>query len=108
VPELLRLLRVEPGPLRPLEPEEPAPGVRTWRPPTPAFALTRVDLDRAADGVILTAEGPQVLFCLSGTVCVADADGAATLPPGQAGYVRSGRGPVTLTGDGVAFRTTTG
>jgi len=105
--ELLRLLRFAPGEVRPLEPEEPAPGVRVWRPPVREFALTRVELDSGSQLVELPADGPRILFCLSGDVRAENRHGALTLSSGDAVFVPAGR-TVTASGTGVLFQATTG
>lgn len=103
VEELLRLLRFTPGEVRPLPPEEPAPGVRIWRPPVREFVLTRADLPDAGGTVTLDGDdGPRILFCFAGTADL----GELALGAGEAAYVRAGQS-VTARGDGVLFQATT-
>lgn len=106
VTELLRLLRFEAGEVTPLPYEEPAPGVRVWRPPVREFVLTRVVLSEAGGAVDLPAAGPGILFCLSGGVDAENGVGALALKAGEALFIPAGRA-VTATGDGTFFHTTT-
>ena len=108
VPELLRVVRFEATPAEPFPASEPGPGIRTWAPPVPEFALTRVVLDEAGGQASLASEGPRILFCLDGAVVVDDGTGPAELRGGEAGYVPAGRRSVTLTGSGTVFQATTG
>jgi mannose-6-phosphate isomerase len=106
VTELLRLLRFEPGEVTVLPHEEPAPGVRVWRPPVREFALTRVTLAEAGGAVNLPASGPRILFCLAGAVHAENGLGGLGLKAGQAVFVPAGRG-VEVSGEGTVFQATT-
>lgn len=104
--ELLRLLRFEPGPVRPLPYREPAPGLRVWEPPVREFALTRAI--GSGDPVELAGGGPRILFCLTGVVRAEQpGDEVVDLHAGEAVFVPAGPG-VTLTGTGTVFQAATG
>jgi mannose-6-phosphate isomerase len=106
VTELLRLLRFEPGDVPLMPHDEPARGVRVWRPPVREFALTRVVLAEAGGAVALPAGGPAILFCLSGAAHAANGTGRLGIRAGEAVFVPAGN-DVALTGDGTVFQATT-
>jgi mannose-6-phosphate isomerase len=106
VTELLRLLRFEPGAVPLMPHDEPARGVRVWRPPVREFALTRVVLAEAGGEVALPPGGPAVLFCLTGAAYASNGTGRLGIKAGEAVFVPAGS-DVALTGDGTVFQATT-
>jgi mannose-6-phosphate isomerase len=104
--ELLRLLRFEPGPVRPLPSEEAAPGLRLWHPPVREFALARAEVTKPGRPVELPGTGPRILFCLTGAVRATQGGDVVELTAGQAVFVPAGPA-VTLTGAGTLFQAST-
>ncbi|RAJ62615.1 mannose-6-phosphate isomerase type 1 [Streptomyces sp. Amel2xB2] len=116
VPELLRIVRFEPGEpavLRPL----PGPGAEErYEVPIDEFRLSRFvfgpadSSDSAGPSAPrpLESRTPQILLCTEGRVVLHAADGAEpglALERGQSAYVRADE-RVTATGDGTLFRAT--
>lgn len=71
VPELLEVLDFRPRPAPYLEPEEPQPGVRVYRPDVPDFVLTVVEQSALEPGVTVPISGPVIALALGGDVEIA-------------------------------------
>jgi len=101
VPELLRVLVTEPGPVPRLEPVEVAPGVERFAPAGTGFALLRVVPPRR--GAVVEIEGPSILLVADGEVEVTGLDGSLRLGRGEAAYVTPDEVRLTVRGGGTAF-----
>lgn len=109
VPELLRVLRFQPG-LPPMyDPQPAAPGVDTWPtlPGTTEFALSRARVGGPYPRIELPGTGPRILFCLTGRVLATDGAAPLTLPAGQAAFVPATAPAVALTGYGEIYQAQT-
>ncbi len=130
VPELLRIVRFEPGEPAVLRPEAGPDGEEHYEVPVDEFRLSRHVLDPGGAACRLDARTPQILLCTAGTVVLrgesldergderrnerragATATGTGpstaelTLEQGQSAYVRAGE-QVGASGDGTLFRAT--
>jgi len=101
VPELLRILRFEVLADPVVHPVSIAPGVVTWPVPVQEFAMCKATV--AGTPVVLPADGPRIVFCLSGAVDL----GELRLRAGEAALVGAAEPPVTCRGDGVVFQADT-
>ncbi|MGN6326469.1 mannose-6-phosphate isomerase, class I [Pseudolysinimonas sp.] len=95
VPELLRVLDFTPRPVPYLVPDEPAPGVRVFRPDVPDFVMTVVDgveteVPLAGDAIVLCVRGESRI------------SGGPSVERGHAVFV-GGESAVRISGDGLAF-----
>jgi mannose-6-phosphate isomerase len=112
VPELLRIVRFEPGAPVVLRPEPGPGGEEHYEVPIDEFRLSRCVIAPGAPATPLEARTPQILLCTEGQMRlrkVADGVGGedAQLPleRGQSAYVPAGE-RVEVTGDGTLFRAT--
>ena len=109
VPELLRIVRFEPGEPAVLRPEAGPDGEERYAAPIDEFRLSRFVLAPDAPATSVDARTPQILLCTGGHLTLRGAAGAGedqlTLERGQSAYVRAGD-QVTATGDGTLFRAT--
>ncbi|HEV7625948.1 MAG TPA: mannose-6-phosphate isomerase, class I [Streptomyces sp.] len=114
VPELLRIVRFEPGEPTVLRPEAGPGGEERYEVPIDEFRLSRYVLAPGGAAGQLDGRAPQILLCTAGHIVVRDVDGASgtgtaggelTLEPGQSAYVRAGE-RVSASGDGTLFRAT--
>ncbi|MFC4495943.1 mannose-6-phosphate isomerase, class I [Streptomyces ovatisporus] len=108
VPELLRIVRFEPGDPGVLRPDTGADGEQRYEVPTREFRLSRYALAPAAAPRRLDDRTPQILLCTHGRAVLrsAEADGGElTLERGQSAYVKAGE-QVEASGDGTLFRAT--
>lgn len=94
VPELLRVVDPRPMPAPLLEPEQPAPGIRHYRPGVPEFRLSIIEGAALADGLELAIDEVAVVLVLTGAVSIAD----AVLERGEAALVTGAT--LSLRGDG--------
>ncbi len=97
VPELLRVLRFEAGPVQVLsgsgEPEQ------VYLTPAPEFRLSRI----AVGGPVhLERRGPELLVCTAGEVSLS----GVVLKAGQSAFCPDSDGPYRLGGEGELFRAT--
>jgi mannose-6-phosphate isomerase len=78
--------------------------------PEPDFALSRIVLPAGTGPVTYRTDGPEVLLCTSGRVCVSENGTTETLGPGHAVWVPASTPVVELEGaDGATvFRTRVG
>lgn len=91
VPELLRIVRFEPGDPGVLRPEASPDGEELYDTPVDEFRLSRYVLTKGGDAHDLTLATPQILLCTAYTVLAGEHD----LTPGRSVFVpalREGRG----------------
>ncbi|MFI8425782.1 mannose-6-phosphate isomerase, class I [Streptomyces sp. NPDC085479] len=101
VPELLRVVRFEPGDPGVLRPEASATGEEVYETPIDEFRLSRLVRAEGAAPTDLTAPTPQILLATAGHPKA----GEITLSPGESVFVPAGE-RVELTGAGTVFRAT--
>ncbi|WP_460066346.1 mannose-6-phosphate isomerase, class I [Streptomyces sp. YKOK-I1] len=101
VPELLRIVRFEPGDPGVLRPEASPDGEEVYETPIDEFRLSRYVLPEGSDPHDLTRETPQILLCTAGTVRAGDHE----LAPGQSVFVPAGE-KAEVSGAGTLFRAT--
>ncbi|QPP08552.1 mannose-6-phosphate isomerase, class I [Streptomyces bathyalis] len=109
VPELLRIVRFEPGEPAVLRPEAGPGGEERYEVPIDEFRLSRFVIAPGAAVGPLEALTPQILLCTGGHVVLrGDAsrgEGQLALERGQSAYVPAGE-RVDVTGEGTLFRAT--
>ncbi|MFF0437107.1 mannose-6-phosphate isomerase, class I [Streptomyces sp. NPDC004327] len=101
VPELLRVVRFEPGEPGVLRPEASVTGEELYDTPIDEFRLSRHVRAEGAVPTDLTAPTPQVLLATAGRPAVGD----AVLAPGESVFVPAGE-MTELSGAGTVFRAT--
>ncbi|MEU1514484.1 mannose-6-phosphate isomerase, class I [Streptomyces sp. NPDC005811] len=101
VPELLRIVRFEPGDPGVLRPEASPDGEEVYETPIDEFRLSRYVLPEGSAPHDLTRETPQILLCTAGTVRA----GEHELAPGQSVFVPAGE-KAEVSGTGTLFRAT--
>lgn len=101
VPELLRVLSTEPGPVPRLEPVTVAPGVERFAPEGTGFALLRVVPQRR--GAVVEIDGPSILLVTEGELEVTGQDGSLRVGRGEAAFVTPDEVRLTVRGGGTAF-----
>ncbi|MCZ7414589.1 mannose-6-phosphate isomerase, class I [Streptomyces sp. WMMC897] len=104
VPELLRVVRFEPGDPAVLRPEAGEDEAEVYTTPVDEFQLSRHVIPAAAAPRILPAHVAQILLCTQGEVTLRDAEGAELrLASGQSAYIRADA-TVRAEGEGTLFR----
>ncbi|MCM3656549.1 mannose-6-phosphate isomerase, class I [Agromyces mediolanus] len=103
--ELVEVLDFTPMPPPRLEPERPAPGVRSFRPPVPDFVLHR--LEAAVDGrqPEVAIDGPAIVLAEGGSVRLVGAEGGVELGRGEAAFVTPDERYLRLAGAGAGAGT---
>ncbi|MDX5570254.1 mannose-6-phosphate isomerase, class I [Streptomyces sp. ID05-04B] len=101
VPELLRIVRFEPGDPGVLRPEAAPDGEEVYDTPTDEFRLSRYVLAAAGPAHDLTLPTPQILLCTAGAVRA----GEHALTPGTSVFVPAGH-QAEVSGAGTVFRAT--
>ncbi|MFF5184169.1 mannose-6-phosphate isomerase, class I [Streptomyces sp. NPDC000345] len=101
VPELLRVVRFEPGDPGILRPEASPDGEEVYETPIDEFRLSRYVLPEGGTVHDLTSRTPQILLCTAGTVRA----GEHELAPGRSVFVPAGD-KAELSGAGTVFRAT--
>ncbi|MET9698361.1 mannose-6-phosphate isomerase, class I [Streptomyces sp. NPDC006529] len=101
VPELLRVVRFEPGEPGVLRPEDDGDGEEVYATPIDEFRLSRFVLAPGGAPRPLPAAAPQILLCTAG----APRAGELTLAPGDSVFVPAGE-TTSLSGTGTVFRAT--
>ncbi|MFR0352960.1 mannose-6-phosphate isomerase, class I [Streptomyces sediminimaris] len=101
VPELLRVVRFEPGDPVVLRPEASQDGEEVYETPIDAFRLSRYVLPDGGATRDLTRDSPQILLCTAGTVRA----GGHELRPGRSVFVPAGE-QAEVSGTGTLFRAT--
>ncbi|MEU9305492.1 mannose-6-phosphate isomerase, class I [Streptomyces sp. NPDC048269] len=99
VPELLKIVKLEPGDPHVLRPE--GNGEEVYEAPIDEFRLSRFVLAPGAASRVLPADTPQILLCTTGSPRL----GELTLAPGESVWVRAGE-KAELSGTGTVFRAT--
>ncbi|PXX68968.1 mannose-6-phosphate isomerase type 1 [Nocardia tenerifensis] len=87
VPELLRVLDFEPIDLPVVLPEPAGDGSVRYRTPAPEFELRRFDLTEGSAQVPLTAAGPGIVLCTTGSVRLLHGASELTLERGAAAWI---------------------
>jgi mannose-6-phosphate isomerase len=107
VPELLEVLDFSPLPTPYLVPEEPAAGVRIFRPEVPDFVLAQIQ--RGEEIVVeFTIDGPAIVLATSGSAELEGERGSATIQRGEACYVTPDEGRLQIRVNGELYLATTG
>ncbi|MET8571968.1 mannose-6-phosphate isomerase, class I [Streptomyces sp. NPDC004783] len=101
VPELLRIVRFEPGDPGVLRPEASPDGEEVYDTPTDEFRLSRYVLPEGAGPHDLTLPVAQILLCTAGTVRAGEHELAA----GRSVFVPAGE-KAEVSGNGTLFRAT--
>ncbi|GGQ98790.1 mannose-6-phosphate isomerase, class I [Streptomyces flaveolus] len=101
VPELLRIVRFEPGDPGVLRPEASPDGEEVYDTPIDEFRLSRYVLPEGAAPHDLTLPAPQILLCTAGSVRAGEHD----LTPGRSVFVPAGE-KAEVSGNGTLFRAT--
>jgi mannose-6-phosphate isomerase len=101
VPELLRIVRFEPGDPGVLRPEATPDGEEVYDTPIDEFRLSRRVLPTGAPARDLTLPTPQILLCTAGSVQAGDHE----LTPGHSVFVPAGE-KAEVSGTGTVFRAT--
>ncbi|MEU6406127.1 mannose-6-phosphate isomerase, class I [Streptomyces sp. NPDC046985] len=101
VPELLRVVRFQPGDPGVLRPEAAADGEEVYPTPIDEFRLSRFVLPEGAPAHDLTRNAPQILLCTAGSLRA----GECELTPGQSVFVPAGE-KAEISGTGTLFRAT--
>ncbi|MET9778721.1 mannose-6-phosphate isomerase, class I [Streptomyces sp. NPDC006367] len=101
VPELLRIVRFEPGDPGILRPEASPDGEEVYDTPVDEFRLSRYVLPEGTAPRDLTRPAPQILLCTAGTVRAGEHD----LTPGRSVFVPAGE-KAEVSGNGTVFRAT--
>ena len=103
VPELLSVLDFSPFTVRPLPAQSPLPGLETFRPDVPDFALDVVRLDDAVPSTGVALPGAAIALCTEGSVELRGAGHAAALSRGEAVFVTPDEGALAISGAGTVF-----
>ncbi|WDV52119.1 mannose-6-phosphate isomerase, class I [Streptomyces coeruleorubidus] len=101
VPELLRIVRFQPGDPGVLRPEASPDGEEVYETPIDEFRLSRYVLPEAGSAHDLTRATPQILLCTAGSVRAGEHD----LTPGRSVFVPAGE-KTEVSGTGTLFRAT--
>ncbi|MFF9454324.1 mannose-6-phosphate isomerase, class I [Streptomyces flaveolus] len=101
VPELLRIVRFEPGDPGVLRPEASPDGEEVYETPIDEFRLSRYVLPEGAAPHDLAIPAPQILLCTAGSVRAGEHD----LTPGRSVFVPAGE-KAEVSGNGTLFRAT--
>ncbi|MFG3154437.1 mannose-6-phosphate isomerase, class I [Streptomyces sp. NPDC048219] len=101
VPELLRVVRFEPGDPGVLRPEASPDGEEVYDTPIDEFRLSRHVLPEGTALRDLTLAAPQILLCTAGSVRAGEHD----LTPGRSVFVPAGE-KAEVSGNGTLFRAT--
>ncbi|MFJ4781000.1 mannose-6-phosphate isomerase, class I [Streptomyces sp. NPDC088762] len=99
VPELLKIVKFEPGDPHVLRPE--GDGEEVYETPIEEFRLSRFVLAPGAAARTIPADAPQILLCTAGSPHL----GELTLVPGDSVWVKAGE-KAELSGTGTVFRAT--
>jgi len=102
VPELVSVLDFTPIRPTPLAPGHPAPGVETFRPDVPDFALEHIALAGDVGSATVPLPGPAIALATEGDIELRGATGSLRLERGQAAIVTE-ETELTASGHGVLF-----
>jgi mannose-6-phosphate isomerase len=103
VPELLSVLDFSPFAVAPLAPETPAPGLETFRPDVPDFALDVVHLDEGVPAAVVELPGAATAICTAGSLELRGTGGAIRVSRGEAVFVTPDERELTVSGAGTVF-----
>lgn len=103
VPELLSVLDFSPFTVTPLAPEKPGPGLETYRPDVPDFALDVVRLGAEVPSTTVTLPGAATALCTEGTLELHGAGHAIRLSRGEAVFVTPDERGLEISGSGTVF-----
>jgi mannose-6-phosphate isomerase len=104
VAELLGVLDFHTGPPPLMRPDDPAAGVRVFRPDVPDFEL--VVVQPQGEPVRFAPAGESILLCTLGEVAVAGATSEYSLSRGDSAYVTVDETPLVFSGTGTVFLAT--
>ncbi len=104
VGELLGVLDFQAGPPPLMTPDDPAAGVRVFRPDVPDFEL--VVIQPAGEPVRFAPAGESILLCTAGELAVAGASSEYSLSRGDSAYVTPDETPLVFSGTGTVFLAT--
>lgn len=105
VPELLRVLNFQGGPVEKRAPVQERPG--QWRYQTPAaeFELWKLEIGESPMTITATG-GPEILIVVEGTVTNRTAESIVELRPGDSALVPANAGDYELSGPAIGYRAT--
>ncbi len=112
VAELLRIIDFGSGPLPVIDPvvlgaeAGQDEGMETWPTPAREFALYRRKI--TSEEVTVSSDGPQILFCIEGSMKVTSRDVVQEVSKGESLFITAAQGSVTVSGDGVLTRVCAG
>ena len=104
VTELLGVLDFRAGPPPLMAPDDPAAGVRVFRPDVPDFEL--VVVQPSGEPARFAPAGESILLCTAGHLAVAGAASQYSLSRGDSAYVTADEGPLVFSGTGTVFLAT--
>jgi mannose-6-phosphate isomerase len=104
VAELLGVLDFRAGPPPLMAPDDPAAGVRVFRPDVPDFEL--VVVRPTEEPARFAPAGESILLCTAGEVTVAGAASEYSLSRGDSAYVTADEEPLVFSGTGTVFLST--
>jgi len=107
VPELLRVLDFQCGPVRTLVAAPGQDSESVYPTPTEEFRLSRFEL-RPGLAPCPERRGPEILLCAKGSARLSLAGETIALPRGSSVFVSAADGAYTLEGEGLVFRATSG
>ncbi|ATB33342.1 mannose-6-phosphate isomerase, class I [Melittangium boletus] len=107
VPELLRVLDFQCGPVRTLVAIPGQDSESVYPTPAEEFRLSRFEL-RPGLAPRPERRGPEILLCAEGSARLSLAGETLALPRGASVFVSAAEGAYTLEGDGLVFRATSG
>lgn len=102
VPELVSVLEFSPLPVPYLPAEEPAPGLRVYRPDVPDFLLAVVE-PTSDEPVRVELDGPAIAIATAGAFTVHGAEGSVEVERGGSVYVTPSERALSVTGRGTLF-----
>jgi mannose-6-phosphate isomerase len=102
VDEVLRIVDASAQP-RFVSPTEPAPGLETFHPGVPDFALDRICVPRGGS-FALAGGTPAIVLAMDGELRLSTPTGSTALRRGEALFVPASAGPVQVSGMGEAVR----
>jgi mannose-6-phosphate isomerase len=108
VPQLLRVLTFNDGPVTVLTPRLDG-REEVYDTPAAEFRLSRLDLDASRPFRAVSRRGPEILLCVAGTATARTTEGPpCSLHKGESIFVPAGDGSYDVSGTGTVFRATVG
>lgn len=102
VPELVSVLEFSPLPVPYLPAEEPAPGLRVYRPDVPDFVLDVIE-PPSGDPVVVPLRGPAIAVATEGSFALRGAEGETRIERGGSVYITPSETSLEVTGAGTLF-----